>query len=327
MQSDRTRRAEPPLDTSIDVVTPENIAFKYEAAGPFRRLPAYLIDLCIMAVVIMLAGMILGFAGLLIGGFAEAAMYLFLFVFFWFYGALFEIFWNGQTPGKRLLSIRVLTNDGRPINGPQGIMRNLLRIVDLFPPVVLPGVGMTPIPTAIVGITAMTLSPRFQRLGDLVCGTMVVLEEKSWLTGVSKLEDPRAAQLADYIPADFVVSRELSKTLSTYVERRRFFSPARRREIARRLAEPLLVHFRLPADTSWDLLLCALYYRSFVADRGAQTGGGESALLGAAGPNPAAAAQLYAQQARENSRTPTTAPAIVGLPQPPPVHEFTGINT
>jgi hypothetical protein len=96
---------------------------------------------------------------------------------------------------------------------------------------------------------------------------MVVIEEKQWLTGVAKLDDPRAIQLAAYLPPNFVVGRSLAKTLATYVERRRFFSPPRRREVARHLAVPLLERFGLPFDTSYDLLLCALYYRTFIADR------------------------------------------------------------
>ena len=122
--------------------------------------------------------------------------------------------------------------------------------------------------TIVTGLIVMTMNKRYQRLGDLVCGTMVVIEERSWLMGVARLEDPRAAQLAAYLPPNYVVSRSLAKTLATYVERRQYFSLNRRREIARHLAEPLLVRFGLPADTSHDLLLCALYYRTFIADRG-----------------------------------------------------------
>jgi hypothetical protein len=120
------------------------------------------------------------------------------------------------------------------------------------------------IPTFVLGLVVMTCNRRFQRLGDLVCGTMVVIEERQWLTGVIKLEDPRAAQLAEYIPANFIVTRTMARAIASYVDRRRFFSPARRREVARYLAEPLLKLFQLPADTSYDLLLCALYYRTFV---------------------------------------------------------------
>jgi hypothetical protein len=67
--------------------------------------------------------------------------------------------------------------------------------------------------------------------------------------------------------------------LATYVERRQFFTPARRREIARHIGELLIEHFHLPRDTSQDLLLCALYYRAFIADRG-------DALLEVAPPPP-----------------------------------------
>jgi hypothetical protein len=95
----------------------------------------------------------------------------------------------------------------------------------------------------------------------------VVIEQQSWLTGVARLEDPRAIQLAGYLPPNFVVSRPLARALATYVERRRFFTPLRRREVAKHLGEPLLRQFGLPADTSYDLLLCALYYRTFIADR------------------------------------------------------------
>jgi hypothetical protein len=69
------------------------------------------------------------------------------------------------------------------------------------------------------------------------------------------------------LPPNFVVTRSLAKSLATYVERRRFFTPPRRREVARHLAIPLLERFGLPPDTSYDLLLCALYYRTFIADR------------------------------------------------------------
>jgi uncharacterized RDD family membrane protein YckC len=251
------------LDTTIEIVTPENIAFHYRVAGPFRRLPAYLIDLALRLLTLFVLQMILGaFAafGTLFGasgitGLAIAMFMIWLFLLEWFYGGLFETFMNGQTPGKWVMGVRVLTVDGQPINGMQAMMRNFLRAADMFPM------------TYMVGLVTMAFNRRFQRLGDLVCGTMVVIEERHWLTGVAKLEDPRAAQLAEYVPADFRVSRSLAQTLATYVERRRFFTPARRREVARHLGEPLLEHFGMRKDTSHDLLLCALYYKTFIADR------------------------------------------------------------
>lgn len=244
------------IDSVIRVVTPENIAFEYRLAGPFRRLPALLIDYALMAAGMIVLGIVCSVTLTFVSpGLGVALMILAWFVTQWFYMGLFETFMNGQTPGKRLAGLRVLTTEGQPVNGMQSIMRNFFRGADMFP-------GMP-----LIGLMVMSCNSRSQRLGDLVAGTIVVVEQNSWLTGVAKLEDHRAIQLAGYLPPNFIVSRQLARALATYVERRRFFSPLRRREVARHLGEPLLDKFGLPADTSYDLLLCALYYRTFIADR------------------------------------------------------------
>jgi uncharacterized RDD family membrane protein YckC len=244
------------IDSVIRVVTPENIAFEYRLAGPFRRLPALLIDYAILVAGMIILSIVTSLTvSFLSPGLAMALILLAWFVSQWFYMGLFETYMNGQTPGKRLVGLRVLTTDGQPVNGMQSIMRNFFRGADLFPAM------------PIIGLVVMSCNQRSQRLGDLVAGTIVVVERNSWLTGVAKLEDHRAIQLASYLPPNFIVSRQLARALATYVERRRFFSPLRRREVARHLGEPLLEKFGLPADTSYDLLLCALYYRTFIADR------------------------------------------------------------
>jgi uncharacterized RDD family membrane protein YckC len=247
---------DPPLDATQSVVTPENIAFEFRLAGPFRRLPALLLDMVIkIALAVGLAWGLSLTVGLVSWG---LAMFLFLVIYLamdWFYGVLFETFLNGQTPGKLVMGLRVLSENGLPINGMQAALRNLFRAADLL-------MGLVPI-----GLGVMALNRRYQRLGDIVAGTIVVVEERQWLTGVAKLDDPRAIQLAAFLPPNFVVTRSLARALATYVERRRLFTPPRRREVARHLAEPLLERFGLPPDTSYDLLLCALFYRTFIADR------------------------------------------------------------
>ncbi len=263
--------ADAPLDSTIAIVTPENIAFTYRAAGPFRRLPAFLADMAICALMYFGLVFVVGFLSVFVSGLAEAIMLIAFFLIYWFYGGLFETFMNGQTPGKRLMGIRVLTVDGQPINGLQAVMRNILRAVDMMPYLSVQALGIDAplylIPVFTLGLVVMAMNQRFQRLGDIVCGVMVVVEERPWLSGVAQLDDERAAQLAMYIPPDFRPSRSLARAISTYVERRRFFSAPRRREIARHLGEPLLEKFGMRPDTSHDLLLCALYYRIFIADR------------------------------------------------------------
>ena len=250
----RMAQRDPPLDATIHVITPENIAFEYRLAGPFRRLPAFVLDFCAGSLLLIGLWIVLSMT-VAVASFnlAMALFILLFFVIWWFYGVLFETFLNGQTPGKYMLGLRVLTDTGEPINGMQATLRNLLRAADLFLP--------------LVALVVMSLNRKYQRLGDLVAGTIVVVEERQWLTGVAQLEDPRSIQLAAYLPPNFVVTRSLARTLATYVERRRFFTPPRRREVARHLAIPLLSRFGLPPDTSYDLVLCALYYRTFIADR------------------------------------------------------------
>ena len=261
------------IDSTINVVTPENIAFQYQTAGPFRRLPAFLIDVIIKLWLVWSFSAILSLFSsfFLFGGIGLAASTVLYFILDWFYGGLCETYMNGQTPGKWLLGIRVLTTNGEPINGLQAVMRNVLRSVELMPLLSLQVFGAPipayAIPTFMLGLVAMSCNRRYQRLGDMVCSTIVIIEEKYWLTGVAELEDPRTIQLAAYLPLDFQVGRSLAKALSHYVDRRRFFSVARRREVAKWIAIPLLEQFELPSDTSHDLLLCSLYYRTFVADQ------------------------------------------------------------
>ncbi len=266
------------LDTTIAVVTPENIAFEYQLAGPFRRLPAYLIDLAVrwgitlgvIAVLSVISGMMSIFVAV-IGPFMTAIMVILHFVISWFYGTIFEAYFNGRTIGKWACGIRVIDVDGRPVTGKSALLRNLLRIADLAPLAAISEIAedVPPIfliPTGMIGLLSMVMTRRLQRLGDLAAGTMVIVDERSWRLPVAKVEDPRVAALSSFVPGDYRVSRSMARTLAIYAERRHFLTPARRREIARHLTIPLIERFEFRADIDPDLLLYALYYKTFLSD-------------------------------------------------------------
>lgn len=244
------------IDTSIRVVTPENIAFRYQLAGPFRRFHAFVIDFALRVALMIFFVLLVTLLSSVAPGFSQAILLTTWFVMSWFYGGLFETYLNGQTPGKWILGIRVLTVDGRPITGMQAVLRNILRAADMFPP-----------PGCLVGLVCAASNRHFQRLGDLAAGTIVVIEERKELVGVVHVEDQRAIALAARLPVGIPISRSLARCLNSYVERRRYLAPSQQREIAGHLAQLLLYRYGLPADTSYDLLLCALYYRTFVTDR------------------------------------------------------------
>lgn len=310
---------ERPLDLTIEVVTPENIAFDYEICGPIRRLFAFTLDWIFVSVALValhiflslvigllsLTGLFVSLAPLVEFMWAvyQAATVVSWLVIVWLYGCVFEVWWNGQTPGKRLLGLRVMSYTGKPINAAQAVFRNFFRGVDMFPlvplgavlhlmyvfpptQVMLTTLGFPAdadnetvrmleqfylVPMCLVALVAMSTNSRFQRIGDLFCGTMVVIENRSYdIGGYIPSEDARTSSLAEYVPRTFQFSRSLRLALTAYMEKRRSLSVPRRREIARHLAEPLLARFGLPMDTSYDLFLCALYFRAFSPDRGAE---------------------------------------------------------
>jgi len=266
------------LDTAIDIVTPENVLIQYQLSGPFRRLLAYMIDLIVRVVFFSAIAFLLGLVATYvdIGGFVAAFLFLLFFALSWFYGGVLEAYWNGQTFGKRALGIRVVTITGEPIDALQAVLRNVLREIDSLTLFFLPmawlipyypeGIGF-PCFTYLVALISMTCTRRFQRLGDLACGTMVVVEQRRWHHGLVSIEDTEVIQLASQLPADLELSRSLGSALSHYVERRRVFPPARRADLARHIGIPLCRRFGLPPETSHDMLLCALYYRTFISDQ------------------------------------------------------------
>ncbi|MBL9123880.1 MAG: RDD family protein [Planctomycetaceae bacterium] len=280
------------LDTHFEMVTPENIAFQYRVAGPFQRLPAYLFDLMIQGVIIVGGFLLLVLAGSLASmpGGGIGAFLVFFFFVNWFYGGIFETLLNGQTPGKRILRLRVISVDGQPINALQAILRNLLRAVDLLP-----------LYTYQLGLFSAILTERFQRLGDVACGTMVIVEEPQYRYGVARIVEPEVLALVAAIPPNFSVSRTLGVALSSYVLRRPSIPWSRRVQIARHVGEPLREQFGLPPTTNVDHLLCAVYQRAFFGETEA-----------AAGTNPFAVAAPHARQAAAGM----PAPAAVFVPEP-----------
>jgi len=263
------------LDTTIAVVTPENIAFEYQLAGPFRRLPAYAIDIAIRWVVMAVVLFTFLFLSLLnfslLGPFLTAALFLTYFLVSWFYGTIMETYFNGRTVGKWATGIRVIDIDGKPIDGKRAMIRNLLRVADFAPIAAISSVaeGVSPIfviPTGMIGLGMMVSTRRLQRLGDLAAGTMVIIDQRSWRLPIAKVEDPRVPALASFIPVDYRVSRSMARTLAVYTERRDYLTPDRRREVARHLSVPLIDRFDFRHDIDPDLLMYALYYRTFLTD-------------------------------------------------------------
>ena len=155
------------------------------------------------------------------------------FVLSWGYGAFCEGIFNGRTLGKLCLGIRVVSDRGVPITGAQAILRNLVGAVD------------GPLPFFFqVGLASMTLSRRFQRLGDLAAGTMVVLEERRLQRGFVQIKEPEVDAILPWLPGRIAARTDLARALSDYAVLRGRFGPVGRAEMAEPLARTLRARVR-----------------------------------------------------------------------------------
>jgi len=151
-------------------------------AGIGSRFVALLIDYLIwlgLILVLVVADSLLGPSAHPRGGTADkwatAILIFFFFLLYWGYFTLFEAFWGGRTPGKRVARIRVIQVSGRGISLFEAMTRNLLRVIDQFPLVY----G--------VGVISIFLTRQHQRLGDLAAGTIVVHERENLIATTSDM--------------------------------------------------------------------------------------------------------------------------------------------
>jgi uncharacterized RDD family membrane protein YckC len=176
-----------PWGDKFTIDTPEQTALEFSLAGTGSRFLALAIDTLIQVTawvgLAMSATLLTWFAGrTLAGPWIAAAAFLLFFLAYYGYFVIFEALWNGQTPGKRMIRIRVIKDNGQPIRAIESVGRNLLRIVDQLPFFYA------------IGIISVLVSKKSKRLGDFVAGTIVVHEralediKPVWETGIASSE-------------------------------------------------------------------------------------------------------------------------------------------
>ncbi|MDQ3855705.1 MAG: RDD family protein [Chloroflexota bacterium] len=189
------------MDSSYSITTPENVQLEFPIAGLGSRFLAALIDSLALGTVLLvalIAGLIVAFGGGTVSGAGTIAvlaiLVLVLFCIVFGYYIVLETVWSGQSLGKRALGLRVIRDDGLPLNFTASVIRNLIRIIDL-----LPGAyGF--------GVIAMFLNRRWKRLGDLAAGTLVVIDRRPELPPSLRLPSPE--QLGMDVP---VLARPLTQ--------------------------------------------------------------------------------------------------------------------
>jgi uncharacterized RDD family membrane protein YckC len=202
------------IDTIHAVQTPEGVDLALPVAGPVPRALAYAIDLVIQSVGLSSVQTILFSAGQ--SGFAVGLYLIAGFLANWFYPVLFEVLSHGQTPGKRILGIRVVHENGTPVGWSASVLRNFLMVADFLPVLYL------------AGITSMCIDASFRRLGDLAAGTLVVHAERP-----SRRLRKREVEIAERpVPPPVPLTLDEQGAVIAFAERAPYLSNARAAELA-----------------------------------------------------------------------------------------------
>lgn len=249
------------MTNEYSVDTPEQVQIYFPLAGLGSRFLALLLDTAIQIFVNIVVVLVITFA--LSAGIKTthidtlsntaqkwfaAGIILLYFLLYWGYYTLFEAFWNGQTPGKRALKIRVVKESGRQITFFESLARNLVRVVDALP-------GMY-----LIGVISILVTRSNKRLGDLVADTIVVHERADdFYTSLpatpeflfaSKTRVPTVPATA-HIPHDRIArltAADLSM-IDSYLARTLSLPIETRANLASRLLDTLCVKMDVPVPT------------------------------------------------------------------------------
>jgi uncharacterized RDD family membrane protein YckC len=251
----------------LSIDTPELVAIEMPLAGIGSRFIALLVDYLIWG-----AGFLALFflAVLILPGLhafskisAQWAVAIAVFMIFlcnWGYFTLFEAFWKGQTPGKRVARIRVIQRSGRAIGLFESMARNLVRYVDQIPFFYA------------VGVITVFATRQHQRLGDLAAGTLVVRDREAetplWgesgtrtftaplFSTISPIPEPHTALT---LPTADVAKLSVAdlEVLEGFFSRRLDMSLTTREALAARIAAALRAKsgLEVPAGTSIETFL------------------------------------------------------------------------
>ncbi|GIO06350.1 hypothetical protein J31TS6_23780 [Brevibacillus reuszeri] len=223
------------------VVTPEHVMLRFQTAGVGSRAAALLID-TVLLLLINLTVFIL-FSIVFFGkndlffleteNYAIAIAIFFVFVLNFGYYLFLEAFWGGQTVGKRWLGIRVIRDNGQPITFLSSAIRNLFRIVDMLP------TGY------FLGAIVSFFHPRDKRIGDLVAGTLVVMESGQTPSFIQKRRMKKLQEHVSMAPLSLsevqkqAITREDWQLLSTFISRLSSLSKDKKQELGQQIAATL----------------------------------------------------------------------------------------
>ena len=230
------------------VLTPANIEIEYRLAGAGSRLAAFVVDFAIQIIMCLAVGFLIlyGIYGYQfntlanVEGFALAILIISWFVIYFCYFIVSEMSTNGQSIGKKIFGLRVIRDNGEPVELPQSLIRNLFRaVLDIL----------------YIGLFFILFSPKHKRIGDIVAGTVVICEHyesvplmPDYTPSIAGMEQMRHLQL----------STDERNLLNMYLARKIYLPDAAAGQLTRQWAEYFSRKWRIDPALIDDELLSGL---------------------------------------------------------------------
>lgn len=242
-----------PLERQIAVVTPEAAVLRLTLAGLGSRFAALLLDTVLQAMILLALALLAGLPLLVLGGLpavtgaAVRLVWPVLAVIAVTVLVGYHLLWEGgrggQTPGKQALGLRVVRLGGEPIGWGEAAVRNLLRPIDALPLAVPPLVA-----PYLLGAASVWWTARQQRLGDLVAGTMVILERPTpRIESAVMTPQPTVTETFGFTAGQLGrLTVEEIELLTRFSRRRESLPLAARRRLATDLARKLAAGIEAP---------------------------------------------------------------------------------
>lgn len=148
---------------TVNINTSQHVDIDYPVAGLGERVAARMIDLAAFFILYILFILVSIFTTSInnspIFFFTVIGIYVALYIS---YNLLCEIFMDGQSLGKKVMKIKVISIDGGQASIGQYLIRWVFRIVDFA------------LTMQVGGLICVALSDKKQRMGDMVAGTTLI---------------------------------------------------------------------------------------------------------------------------------------------------------
>jgi uncharacterized RDD family membrane protein YckC len=222
------------------LVTPEGVVLTFPTAGLVTRLLGQLVDLVVVAIAASIVSIPVGlvFASSWVGTVLSLVI---AFLALFGYPVAMEVLARGRSLGKRAVGTRVVTIDGTPVRFRHAAVRAAFLIVD----------GLL-VPIAAIGLATMWTSRSNQRLGDLVAGTVVIVERRAE-RATPPLILPNIEPLVQWLATNDLrgVTQQHDAVARAFLGRAHEMSPTGRFHVATQLASVLAARVGVAPPADW----------------------------------------------------------------------------